>query len=158
MSWTVFPEEPERQAAVAMPAAITPSTLKTDKLLDAKVRLHRRLLEELNLAALEKLPENEMRQHVQQLVSQYVVNERLALNQQELNDFVAEIIDEMTGLGPLEPLLKDRIDQRYSDQRPRECLHRARRPARAGRLPLQGRSASSAHHQQDRFGGRTARR
>ena len=107
MSWTVFPEEPERQAAVAMPAAITPSTLKTDKLLDAKVRLHRRLLEELNLAALEKLPENEMRQHVQQLVSQYVVNERLALNQQELNDFVAEIIDEMTGLGPLEPLLKD---------------------------------------------------
>ena len=28
MSWTVFPEEPERQAAVAMPAAITPSTLK----------------------------------------------------------------------------------------------------------------------------------
>ena len=93
------------------------------------MRLHRRLLEELNLAALEKLPENEMRQHVQQLVSQYVVNERLALNQQELNDFVAEIIDEMTGLGPLEPLLKDRIDQRYPDQRTRECLHRARRPA-----------------------------
>ena len=107
MSWTVFPEEPERPAAAAIPAAIVTSTAKTDKLLDAKVRLHRRLLEELNLAALEKLPENEMRQHVQQLVSQYVVNERLALNQQELNDFVAEIIDEMTGLGPLEPLLKD---------------------------------------------------
>ena len=110
ISWTVFPEEPERPAAAAaaeVPVVIVASTLKTDKLLDAKVRLHRRLLEELNLAALEKLPELEMRQHVQQLVSQYVVNERLALNQQELNDFVAEIIDEMTGLGPLEPLLKD---------------------------------------------------
>ena len=34
--------------------------------------------------------------------------ERLALNTQELNDFVSEILDEMTGLGPLEPLLKDR--------------------------------------------------
>ena len=79
----------------------------TDKLLDAKVRLHRRLIEEINLSALEKLPEEEIRGHVQQLVSQYVLVERLALNTQELNDFVSEILDEMTGLGPLEPLLKD---------------------------------------------------
>ena len=35
------------------------------------------------------------------------LTERLALNTQELNDFVSEILDEMTGLGPLEPLLKD---------------------------------------------------
>ena len=83
------------------------NSLLTDKLLDAKVRLHRRLIEEINLSALEKLPEEEMRAHILQLVTQYVLVERLALNTQELNDFVAEIIDEMTGLGPLEPLLKD---------------------------------------------------
>ena len=71
------------------------------------MRLHRRLIEETNLSALEKLPEEEIRGHVQQLVSQYVLVERLALNTQELNDFVSEILDEMTGLGPLEPLLKD---------------------------------------------------
>ena len=81
--------------------------LHTDKLLDAKVRLHRRLLEEINLQALEKMPEEDVRRHVQQLVGQYVVSERLALNTQELNGFVTEILDEMTGLGPLEPLLKD---------------------------------------------------
>ena len=81
--------------------------LLTDKLLDAKVRLHRRLIEEVNLSALEKLSEDDIRQHIQQLVSQYVLVERLALNSQELNDFVTEILDEMTGLGPLEPLLKD---------------------------------------------------
>src|SRR5579875_1218937 len=102
VSWTVFPE-PAPEAA--SPAAANP--LLTDKLLDAKVRLHRRLIEEINLAALEKLPEEHMRGHVQQLVSQYVLAERLALNTQELNDFVSEILDEMTGLGPLEPLLKD---------------------------------------------------
>jgi pilus assembly protein CpaF len=56
---------------------------------------------------LEKLPEEEMRQQIQQLVTQYIVVERLALNTQELNEFVAEILNEMTGLGPLEPLLKD---------------------------------------------------
>src|SRR6267154_1805337 len=89
----------------AVPAAA--NLLQTDKLLDAKVRLHRRLIEEVNLQALEKLPEHEMRGHIQKLVSQYVLSERLALNSEELNDFVAEIIDEMTGLGPLEPLLKD---------------------------------------------------
>ena len=48
-----------------------------------------------------------MRAHVKQLVTQYILVERLALNQQELDDFVSEILDEMTGLGPLEPLLKD---------------------------------------------------
>ena len=83
------------------------NSLLTDKLLDAKVRLHRRLIEEINLSALEKLPEEEMRSHIQGLVSQYVLTERLALNTQELNNFVLEILDEMTGLGPLEPLLKD---------------------------------------------------
>ena len=95
---------PAPEPAPPQPAA---NPLLTEKLLDAKVRLHRRLIEEINLSALEKLPEEEMRSHIQELVSQYVLTERLALNTQELNDFVLEILDEMTGLGPLEPLLKD---------------------------------------------------
>jgi len=102
VAWTVFPDQqsPEPSAQVSNP-------LLSDKLLDAKVRLHRRLIEEINLSALEKLPEDEMRGHIKQLVTQYILMERLALNQQELDDFVSEILDEMTGLGPLEPLLKD---------------------------------------------------
>src|ERR1700744_959313 len=54
-------------------APVSSNPLLTDKLLDAKVRLHRRLIEEINLPALEKLPEEEMRAHIQQLVSQYVL-------------------------------------------------------------------------------------
>ncbi|HVZ51141.1 MAG TPA: CpaF family protein [Pseudolabrys sp.] len=115
IAWTVFPDAPA-EAAPAAPAAAAAAApaqqssgnpLLTEKLLDAKVRLHRRLIEEINLSALEKLPEEEIRRHVQQLVSQYVLVERLALNAQELAEFVSEILDEMTGLGPLEPLLKD---------------------------------------------------
>ena len=41
---------------VVPPAA---NLLQTDKLLDAKVRLHRRLIEEVNLQALEKLGAHE---------------------------------------------------------------------------------------------------
>jgi pilus assembly protein CpaF len=129
VSWTVFPESgPEEPAPAPAPApamaapsgtaaygnsgsVFTPpassNPLLSDKLLDAKVRLHRRLIEEINLSALEKLPEDEIRQHVLKLVTQYILVERLALNAQELQDFVSEILDEMTGLGPLEPLLKD---------------------------------------------------
>jgi pilus assembly protein CpaF len=105
------PAEPTVKAPSLTPPSLTPppaaSPLQSEKLLDAKVRLHRRLIEEINLSALEKLPEDEIRAYVQGLVSQYVLVERLALNAQELNEFVSEILDEMTGLGPLEPLLKD---------------------------------------------------
>ena len=87
------------RAEPAPPAQPAANPLLSDKLLDAKVRLHRRLIEEINLSALEKLPEEEIRKHVQQLVSQYVLVERLALNTQELDEFVSEILDEMTALG-----------------------------------------------------------
>ncbi len=133
VAWTVFPDSAgEAPAPLVLPAGgaepaaepapiftapppgtFTPPSppnanpLLTDKLLDAKVRLHRRLIEEINLSALEKLPEDEIRKHVQQLVSQYILVERLALNAEELAEFVTEILDEMTGLGPIEPLLKD---------------------------------------------------
>src|SRR5471030_1802328 len=101
--WKSAPEAPVEPA----PSPDAGNPLLSDKLLDAKVRLHRRLIEEINLSALEKLPEDEIRGHVQGLVSKYVLTERLELNAQELAYFVSEILDEMTGLGPLEPLLKD---------------------------------------------------
>jgi pilus assembly protein CpaF len=97
---------PSVPAAPAAPEAATGNPLK-GKLLDAKVRLHRRLIEELNLSALEKLPEADLRREIHGIIAQWVVAERLALNAKELDAFVSEVMDEMTGLGPLEPLLKD---------------------------------------------------
>ena len=71
------------------------------------MRLHRRLIDELNLAALEKLPEADLRKEIHGIITQWVVAERLALNAKELDAFVSEVMDEMTGLGPLEAFLKD---------------------------------------------------
>ena len=81
--------------------------LQDPRFLDAKVRLHRRLIEELDLTAVEKIPEKEVRRQVRALVSEYVLNERLPLNTKELKSFADEVFDEMVGLGPIEPLLKD---------------------------------------------------
>ena len=77
------------------------------RLLDAKVRIHHRLIDELNLGAMEKLPADEVRSQIHDLVAQFILQERIALTAQELSDFVSEIRDEMMGLGPIEPLLAD---------------------------------------------------
>jgi pilus assembly protein CpaF len=77
------------------------------RILDAKVRLHRKLIDELNLVALEKASREELRRLVAEMVSRYVLEERLPVNAGELESLIDEMIDEMTGLGPIEPLLKD---------------------------------------------------
>ena len=77
------------------------------KLIDAKVRLHRKLIEDLNLATLERTPREELRQQIGEIVAEYVKTDRILLNAQELENFAQEVFDELTGLGPLEPLLKN---------------------------------------------------
>jgi pilus assembly protein CpaF len=79
----------------------------TTKVLDARVRLHRILIEEINLVALERLPRDEMRMQVHDFVLEKTRQERMAINVAELEALVDDIVDEMVGLGPLEPLLKD---------------------------------------------------
>jgi pilus assembly protein CpaF len=83
------------------------SRLQTPKLLEAKVRLHHKLIDELNLSHIEKMPRSELRLQVQDLIGGYVSAERIPLNSRELGEFVDEVIDELTGLGPIEPILKD---------------------------------------------------
>src|SRR5687767_1903514 len=53
---------PDAPGSSAEPAGA--ARLLSERLLDAKVRLHRRLIEEINLSALEKLPGEEVRKHV----------------------------------------------------------------------------------------------
>ncbi len=77
------------------------------KFIDAKVRLHRKLIDELNLSAIEKLSKEELHKQIFDIVTNYILSEKLALNSNELVEFVDEIIDELVGLGPIEPLLKD---------------------------------------------------
>src|ERR1700759_5583949 len=76
-------------------------------LLDEKLKLHERIIDEFNLTALEKMPPDELAKQVRAYVGDHVRRESLSLNQKELDLFSNEIIAEMTGYGPLEPLLKD---------------------------------------------------
>lgn len=102
-------------APVVEPAKPVPDNVLPDsdasvvrqRLLDAKLRIHGRIIDEINLATIEKIPLRELRPQIHSLVAQHVANERLVLNASELEQFVDDILNEMTGLGPIEPLLKD---------------------------------------------------
>jgi pilus assembly protein CpaF len=76
-------------------------------LLEEKLKLHSRIIDEFNLALLEKLSPEELHRQVQSYVNNYVRAERISLNQKELEVFTREVLAEMVGFGPIEPLLKD---------------------------------------------------
>jgi len=103
-------DEHEAKQDTPLPVANTGTenvSVSRKKIMDAKVILHRKMLEEFNLVALEQLPKDDLYREIHNFVSEYVNKERLALNNAELQEFVGTIVDEMTGLGPLEPLMRN---------------------------------------------------
>lgn len=96
-------------APLADPKAGKPVFKKTRKteILETKVRIHATLIEEIDLAALEGLDTPALRAQVHTIVSDIVKAEKLKFNAREIEDLASGIFDEMTGLGPLEPLLQD---------------------------------------------------
>jgi pilus assembly protein CpaF len=76
-------------------------------LLDERLKVHAKIIEEFNLALLDKMPPDELLKNIRAYVNDYVRVEKLSLNQKEFDIFVEEILHEMTGYGPIEPLLKD---------------------------------------------------
>jgi pilus assembly protein CpaF len=72
-----------------------------------KVRLHRRMIDELDLTKLETAEDGELHRAVAELVRKFALEERLPLNQAETSALTNDVINEMLGLGPIEPLLQD---------------------------------------------------
>ncbi len=100
------PQSPATDAPVE-PAPAAPAPQPKDDLLEVRLKLHARLIDELDLSKLDKLGEAEQRRQVRNLVGDFARDERLALNAAELDQLGASVFDEMTGLGPIEPLLQD---------------------------------------------------
>jgi len=75
--------------------------------LETKVRIHARLIEDIDLAALDGLDTPSLREQVLNIVREIVLDEKLKLTIPEIKQLADGIFDEMTGLGPLEPLLQD---------------------------------------------------
>ena len=74
---------------------------------EVKSRVHRRVLERLNLSNLETVARDEAAGAVRQLVHDMLTVEDVAINLDEREKLIQSILDEIFGLGPLEPLMHD---------------------------------------------------
>src|SRR5437764_8746825 len=80
---------------------------KRDKHTELKVELHQRLLDLINLQALEQMSRQQIEDEVGDIVVEELAKQKHALNHAERKQLVSDVLDELLGLGPLEPLLKD---------------------------------------------------
>ncbi|WP_339108203.1 CpaF family protein [Thioclava sp. GXIMD4216] len=99
-----------RRIAPAAPAQAEPQDKdrrRRQKLGELKTEIHTRLLEDLNLAALETARESDLRSEISAIGSEVLQDAGIALTASERTTLIGELYDEVMGLGPLEPLLKD---------------------------------------------------
>src|SRR5271166_2633009 len=74
---------------------------------ELKFAIHRKLLDRINLEALSSLASERARAEIRFAVAKLVEEERTPLSLTEKERVVEEVLDEVFGLGPLEPLLRD---------------------------------------------------
>ena len=80
---------------------------RKERLGEIKLELHRALLDNLNLAALDHAGESELREEISAIVTDTLTERGIVLNREERRTVNSELYDEVKGLGPLETLLKD---------------------------------------------------
>jgi pilus assembly protein CpaF len=75
--------------------------------LKLKMEMHRRLIEAMNLAGLDRRPTEEVRAEVAERVAAMLKEEARPLNEPEIRRLNDDLFNELLGYGPLEPLLRD---------------------------------------------------
>src|SRR5215471_8537489 len=85
---------------------IVTTTTRTD-FASVKAAIHRKLIQKLNLDKLTEANREDVRREVSQILEAIVHGEAAPMNLQERERLVQEVLDEVFGLGPLEPLLAD---------------------------------------------------
>lgn len=90
--------------ATAPPVSTVDQQVQFQKL---KTHLHRRMIDALDLSKAGKLPEDELRQQLRALASHLCSLDEVRLTPEQRDIMVREIMDEIYGFGPLEPLMSD---------------------------------------------------
>ena len=96
---------PQRPPADA--AAADKEKKRKDRIGELKAELHKRLLDNLNLAALETATEAHLKAEIASLSNEALEEMQASLNREDRAQLFQELYDEVMGLGPLEPLLRD---------------------------------------------------
>ena len=92
---------------VAEPIAVDKERKRKEKLGEIKLEVHKALLDNLNLAALDKATEQDLRNEINAIAAETLEDIGAALTREERQALNQDLYHEVTGLGPLEALLKD---------------------------------------------------
>ncbi len=95
------------QSATAYRELSAKDVKRRERLTNIRIDLHKRLLDTLNLAALEHASESDLRAEIAAICADGLAEMGVVLNKDERATLHQELYDEVTGLGPLEPLLRD---------------------------------------------------
>ncbi|ETA52616.1 CpaF family protein [Ponticoccus alexandrii] len=98
-------EQSTRVAAQA--GAVDKEKKRKERIGEIKLELHRALLDNLNLAALDHATEHELREEIGEIALEALQDKGIVLNREERRAMMNDLYDEVKGLGPLEALLKD---------------------------------------------------
>ena len=96
-----------RLMALPVADAVTGKVAATDPAVRAKERVQPMLMDRMDVSKAAELPRAEMARQVTDLVAEILADEKLHLNLIEQRDLVTMLLNDMLGLGPLEPLLAD---------------------------------------------------
>lgn len=99
--------EIDNESAERALRALNAPDAKLTERLELKNRLHTALLERLNLSVIDKVQTEELRREVANLVQQVLAEEKRPMRTEDFKQIVDELMDEVLGFGPLEPLLAD---------------------------------------------------
>ena len=100
------PNAPPPRPAAAPSAAATAHRV-ADRYFELKSEIHRKLIGVINLEQVANIPKDRIRAEIGRVVERLLDEERLPMTTAEQNKIVEEVLDEVLGLGPLEPLLKE---------------------------------------------------
>ena len=78
-----------------------------DDLAATKDRIYGLLMEQIDIATSSRLPRDELKRQIIELIGEIVMEQKLPLSQSEQQTLANQIVDDMLGFGPLEPLLRD---------------------------------------------------
>ena len=80
---------------------------RKERMFEIKLELHRTLLDNLNLAAIDQASERELREEIESIATEHLTDMGIVLNREDRRTIFNDLYDEVKGLGPLETLLKD---------------------------------------------------
>jgi pilus assembly protein CpaF len=101
------PGQPQTWEQRLLKNAGRPKTALKPEYQELKFTLHRKLLDKINLEALATIDNQRVRGEIRQALIQLIDSEPTLLSAIEKQQICDEVLDEVFGLGPLEPLLQD---------------------------------------------------